>query len=107
MSESKDPIRIRRRKLANGTTSLYLDIYLNGKRTYEFLKMYLIPEQSRKDKEKNRETLRMAEAVRAKRIVELRNGEYGFKKQDGAEVLFFDYYNALVEKRRGVESLGN
>ena len=107
MSESKDPIRIRRRKLANGTTSLYLDIYLNGKRTYEFLKMYLVPEQSRKDKEKNRETLRMAEAVRAKRIVELRNGEYGFKKQDGAEVLFFDYYNALVEKRRGVESLGN
>lgn len=107
MSESKDPIRLRRRKLANGTTSLYLDIYLNGKRTYEFLKMYLVPELTRKDKEKNRDTLRLAEAVRAKRIVELRNGEYGFKKQDGAEVLFFDYYSALVEKRRGVESKGN
>ena len=107
MSESKDPIRLRRRKLANGTTSLYLDIYLNGKRTYEFLKMYLVPEQTRKDKEKNRDTLRLAEAVRAKRIVELRTGEYGFKKQTGADVLFFDYYRALVEKRRGVESMGN
>lgn len=107
MSESKDPIRLRRRKLANGTTSLYLDIYLNGKRTYEFLKMYLLPEDNRKNKEKNRETLRLAEAVRAKRIVELRTGEYGFKKQTGEDVLFFDYYNALVEKRRGVESQGN
>lgn len=107
MSESKDPIRLRRRKLANGTTSLYLDIYLNGKRTYEFLKMYLVPEQTRKDKEKNRDTLRLAEAVRAKRIVELRTGEYGFKKQTGEDVLFFDYYRALVEKRRGVESMGN
>lgn len=107
MSESKDPIRIRRRKLANGTTSLYLDVYLNGKRTYEFLKMYLVPENSRQDKEKNRDTLRMAEAIRAKRIVELRNGEYGFKKQNGSNVLFFDYYNALVEKRRGVETQGN
>lgn len=107
MSESKDPIRLRRRKLANGTTSLYLDIYLNGKRTYEFLKMYLVPEQTRKDKEKNRDTLRLAEAVRAKRIVELRTGEYCFKKQTGEDVLFFDYYRALVEKRRGVESMGN
>lgn len=107
MSESKDPIRLRRRKLANGTTSLYLDIYLNGKRTYEFLKMYLVPEQTRKDKEKNRDTLRLAEAVRAKRIVELRTGEYGFKKQTGEDVMFFDYYRALVEKRRGVESMGN
>lgn len=107
MSESKDPIRIRRRKLGDGTTSLYLDIYLNGRRTYEFIKMYLVPELTRKDKEKNRETMRMAEAIRAKRIIEVRNGEYGFKKQDGADVLFFDYYNALVEKRRGVESKGN
>ncbi|MDO4368630.1 MAG: Arm DNA-binding domain-containing protein [Bacteroidales bacterium] len=38
--------------------SLYLDIYLNGKRTYEYLKMYLIPEQTRADREKNKETLK-------------------------------------------------
>lgn len=107
MSDTKDPVRIRRRKLANGTISLYLDIYLNGKRQYEFLKLYLVPEDNRAAKEKNRETIKLAEAIRAKRIIDVRNGEYGFKQQEGSEVLFFDYYKSLVEKRRGQESLGN
>ena len=40
----KEPIRLRTKELANGSKSLYLDIYRNGKRTYEYLKMYLIPE---------------------------------------------------------------
>lgn len=38
----KEPIRLRTKELANGSKSLYLDIYRNGKRTYEYLKMYLI-----------------------------------------------------------------
>lgn len=107
MSDSKEPIRLRKRKLADGKISLYLDVYLNGNRSYEFLKMYLVPEHTRADKEKNRETLRLADAVRAKRIVELRNGEYGFKGQDGSDVNFWEYYDALVEKRWGEETKGN
>ena len=63
MAEIKEPIRIRRKKLTNGNVSLYLDIYLNGKRSYEYLKLYLIPETNRKDKEKNRQTLQLAEAT--------------------------------------------
>lgn len=43
MAEIKEPIRIRRKKLTNGNVSLYLDIYLNGKREYEFLKLYPSP----------------------------------------------------------------
>lgn len=39
----KEPVRIRTKKLADGSESLYLDIYQNGKRSYEFLKMYLLP----------------------------------------------------------------
>lgn len=35
----KEPIRLRTKELANGSKSLYLDIYRNGKRTYEYLKM--------------------------------------------------------------------
>lgn len=78
MGQSKESIRLRQRKTTSGNTTLYLDIYLNGKRSYEYLKLYLIPETNRKDKEKNRQTLQFAEAIRANSVVEFQNGEYGF-----------------------------
>ena len=51
----KEPVRMRQKELANGNASLYLDIYMkDGKRKYEFLKLYLMPEKTRADKEKNK-----------------------------------------------------
>ena len=44
----KEPIRLRMKSLSNGSKSLYLDIYRDGKRTYEYLKMYIIPETDSK-----------------------------------------------------------
>ena len=107
MAESKEPIRLRQRKTASGNISLYLDIYLHGKRTYEFLKMHLIPERTRADRERNRETLKLADAIRAKRVVELRNGQFGFQNRPSASIRFFDYYREMCEKRLGEESRGN
>ena len=75
---------------------------------YEYLKLYLIPEKTREDKRKNAETLKLAEAIRAKRVVELQNGEFGFKSQYKEETLFFDYYEAMCAKRfLTEESKGN
>lgn len=107
MADSKEPIRLRQRKMPTGNISLYLDIYLNGRRTYEYLKMYLVPELTRADREKNRETLKLADAVRAKRVVELRNGQFGFQPTTSPSIRFFDYYRAMCEKRLGTESRGN
>ena len=107
MGNSKEPIRLRKRQTPSGNYSLYLDIYLNGERSYEYLKLYLIPERTRADKEKNRETLKLAEAIKSKRIVELRNGEFGFKDDYATNTLFFEYYRAMCEKRLGSESRGN
>lgn len=36
----KEPVKLREKKLANGNVSLYLDIYRNGKRQKEYLKLY-------------------------------------------------------------------
>ena len=103
----KEPIRIRQKKLANGNLSLYLDIYRDGKRVYEFLKLYIIPEKTRDDKEKNRQTMQLANSIKAKRIVEIQNGVFGFKSEFPTDTLFFDYYRAMCNKRLGAESRGN
>lgn len=95
--KTKEPIRLRERETTTGLRSLYLDIYQKGKRHYEYLRLYLLPEKTRADKEKNRETMRLAEAIRAKRVVELRNDEYGFggKGRDGT--LFFPFFEKVAE----------
>lgn len=103
----KEPIRIRQKKLANGSLSLYLDIYIQGKRRYEFLKLYLIPERNRDDRERNRQTMMLANSIKSKRMMEIQNGEYGFKSQFKLNTLFFDYYRAMCNKRLGAESRGN
>ena len=103
MEKSKEPIRIRKRALRNGNISLYLDIYMNGKRSYEFLNLYLVP-----DKEKNKETLKLADAVRAQRVVEFQNGRFGFEDGYKLDTNFLDYYRMLCERRhQNPESLGN
>lgn len=104
---NKESVKLRKRKLSTGNTSLYLDIYLNGKREYEYLKLYLIPETSRADKEKNRETMRLAEAIKAKRVVEVQNNEYGFKNDFAEDTRFFDYYKEMCNKRLGEFSKSN
>jgi integrase len=103
----KEPVRLRRKTLSNGNVSLYLDIYRNGVREYEFLKLYLIPEHTRSDKDKNRETLQLANSIKSQRIIEIQNGEYGFKTQYAEQTLFFQYYRDMTEKRLGEESRGN
>lgn len=103
----KEPVRIRRKTLANGNISLYLAIYINGHREYEFLKLYLIPEKTRADKERNKQTMALANSIKAQRIIDIQNGAHGFKGDFKEQTLFYEYYNALTEKRKKKESKGN
>ena len=45
----KEPIRLRMKPLSDGSKSLYLDIYRDGKRTYEYLKMYIMEKPNKFD----------------------------------------------------------
>lgn len=104
----KEPVRLREKKLANGNVSLYLDIYVNGRRSYEFLKLYLVPERSRADKERNRQTLQLANAIKAKRIVEAQSNAHGFANvKDAAKVRFFDFFRTCCEEERKEGSRGS
>lgn len=100
----KEPVRLRRKKLSNGNFSLYLDIYRDGHREYEFLKLYLIPERNRGDKLLNEETLRTATAIKSQRIVSLQNEEYGFTINNKSGANFIEYMKMQVESYKGRES---
>ncbi len=106
-SAQKEPVRLRTKKLANGNESLYLDIYINGKRNYEFLRLYLIPEKSKDDKQRNRETLTLANSIKQKKILDIQLGEFGLKKKTKKKILFFDYFVSVMDERKKKASLGN
>ena len=103
----KESVRLRRRQMPSGNVSLYLDIYINGQRGYEYLKLYLQPEHNRGDRERNRQTLDFAEAIRAKRLLEVRNGEYGFKNRDRESVGLLAHYRKLCEAKDKKDTHGN
>lgn len=105
--QPKEPIRIRQKALKNGGTSLYLDIYRNGNRHYEFLKLYLIPEKTKADKEANKQTMQLANSIKAQRIVQLQNGEYGFVGYQQSKVNFFDFFQQLCDSKNGNNYGGN
>src|SRR5574344_521545 len=69
----KEPVRLRRRERKDGTLSLYLDIYQKGVRKNEFLNLYLIPEKTTEDRQRNRQTLAVAERVKSQRIIALQD----------------------------------
>lgn len=97
---AKEPVRLRQRQMPSGNTSLYLDIYQNGERRYEYLHLYLVPEVGRDERAKNRETLLLADSVRAKRVVEIRNGEFGFNDAQKLDTLLLDYFRSVMRTRQ-------
>lgn len=96
----KEPVKLREKRLSNGGMSLYLDIYRNGKRHKEYLKLYLIDAKTPAEKEQNRQTLATAQAIKSKRLIEIQNGEYSFTRQFKDDTPFLEYFREMVEERK-------
>lgn len=97
----KEIVYLRKRPRSNGTISLFLDVCRNGKRTNEYLKLYLVPEHTREDKQKNKETLKLAEAMRAKRVVEIQSKDFGLDVTTHEEAIFHDVVRRLIDRKEG------
>ena len=72
--KAKEPVTIRYKTLENGSQSIYLDIYHDGKRSYKFLKLYLVPENTPQAKIQNKNTLQAANAIKSQMILDIANG---------------------------------
>lgn len=108
-------ITLRKKKLANDKYSLYLDYYppitnpKTGKETRrEFLKLkiYAQPKDSI-EKAHNKETIEYAEIIRAKRLVQFRDKEFGFKENVNVSVNFILFYQTVVEEKLNTNSHSN
>lgn len=96
----KEPVRVRFRKLANGCKSIYLDVYKDGVRNYEFLNLYLIPESTRADKIKNEEMMLAVEAIKSQRIIDISNNKAGLTlRTSKSKISLQDYMQVFLSKK--------
>ena len=112
-------VHLRQRKQTKtGKISLYLEFYKgvafnkDGKqkpvREYEYLELYLIDNpKTQTEKQANKETLKLAESIKAKRELEIKNGEYGFKTEFKQKANFIDYFQSVVEQKKTKGNLEN
>ncbi len=100
--KAKEPIRIRFKQLTNGNQSIYLDCYREGKRSYEFLKLYIVPETDEATRLQNQNTMQAAMAIKSQRLIDMANDEAGITKvSQRSKMLLIDwmrYYSGQKKK---------
>ncbi len=99
--KTKEMVYLRIRPRANGNASLFLDLNVNGIRKHEFLSLYLVPERTKDDRAKNRETLALAESIKAKRIIELQQMKFGVDIPVTKDVLLYEYLQVIIDRKDG------
>ena len=88
-------VKLRSRKTSPKKKTLYLDIHDGGRRWLEYLKLYLVG-----DREKDKETVRLAKAISAKRGLEIANQEHGLNIPSKRKGNFIEYCRKLAQGKR-------
>ena len=104
-------VHLRQRKYSKkGQISLYLEYYKgtvkteDGKtkaiRDYEYLDLYLKDKpQTKQERQTNKETLELAKSIKAKRELEIKNGQYGFKRSGSSNADFLELFRLEAKSR--------
>ncbi|GAP69932.1 site-specific recombinase XerD [Bacteroidales bacterium 6E] len=104
-------VHLRQRKQSKtGQTSLYLEIYKgtvntpDGKtkilRDYKYLNLYLTDKPTTPlERQQNKDIIKLANDIRAKTELEIKNGQYGFRSGQKNKVDFIAFFKQQAEKR--------
>lgn len=100
-----DPVKIRFRNTKDGGKSIFLDYTLNGKRKFEFLKLYILPGKGKEIKAHNDYVMLMAQARKGQRLQDLQDDRRisELSAPQGSSVRFCDYVEQLCEKENITE----
>ena len=105
-------VHLRQRKYSKrGEISLYLEYYKGTVKTedgntkairdYEYLDLYLKDNpQTKQERQVNKETLELAKSIKAKRELEIKNGQHGFKRSGSSNADFMELFRAEAQKRK-------
>mgnify|MGYP002549564621 CR=1 FL=1 len=97
-------IEIRTRPLKDGNRSIYLDFYEKGKRRYEYLQLYLVPETDALAKAQNKNAMDKAIEIRAKRLLGETPQKEGEENPSG-DIRISDWMARFIERQKGLMSL--
>lgn len=100
-SRLKEPVKIRFKNLSNGNLSIYLAINVNGKRTYEYLRLYLVPEINAAAREQNRQTMDAVYTIKARRIMDITGRVAGIRNDIRAKMSLIDWLNIYRDRQIG------
>lgn len=90
----KELVKIRTRKRQSGRKVIYLEYCINGKQKQEYLGLYLEPDErtDRKTLSHNKEVMRLANSIKAKKTMELLESKTGISLDKGdGKMLFTDW----------------
>lgn len=91
-------VTLRKKQNADGTTSLYLDIYHNKKRYYEFLHNLKLDKASTPvARQRNKERTESAQSIANKRAVELDSNDYNVTPTFKKKVDFMAYLQSYID----------
>ncbi len=91
-------VTLRKRKNSDGTISLLLDVYHNGKRRYEFLKdLKLCKPANPVDRQTNKTNLEIAEKIKVQRAQELATNDYSMVTEMGKKTIVTVWMQNFVD----------
>lgn len=102
----KGPVTIREKRMKNGGASLFLDIYVDGVRKKEYLKLYLKPEKTKEDRKVNKEIRRMAEQMAAQRTLDIHAGRLNLRAPQLEDIRLSEFMDEFIamKRRQGVSA---
>ena len=96
--KNKSIISVREKKLNNENVSLYLDIYHEGKRYYEFLKLYIKDNpRTVEERQQYKDNLQIAERIRSRRETEIIESEHGYVPANKSRTNFLLYFERYLD----------
>lgn len=92
----KEPVKVRTKVLKDKTQSIYLDIYYQGKRSKEYLKLYLTPSGKTAQDKTN---MLIANSKKGQRIKEILEGKFGIEDKRGTNITLMEWIEEVTKRR--------